>query len=124
RRGRGLAGLDLDLDDGRDLLLGHDGFAPSSLLRYSLATWLKSISTSVSRPKMFTSTLSFSWSALISAIWPEKSANGPSFTRTDSPTSYSRRGFERLVGSSPSILTWRNDSTSRRGSGEGFAPWP
>ena len=73
---------------------------------------------------MFTSTLSFSWSALISAIWPEKSANGPSFTRTDSPTSYSRRGFERLVGSSPSILTWRNDSTSRRGSGDGFAPWP
>jgi hypothetical protein len=30
-----------------------------SLLRYSLLTWLKSISTSVSRPKMFTSTLSF-----------------------------------------------------------------
>ena len=34
----------------------------------SLATWLKSISTSVSRPKMLTSTLSFMWSALISAI--------------------------------------------------------
>ena len=34
----------------------------------SLATWLNSSSTGVSRPKMLTSTLSLSWSSLISAI--------------------------------------------------------
>ena len=65
---------------------------------------------------MLTSTLSFSWSSLISTISPEKSANGPSLTRTVSPCSYSRRGLPRLgAASSPSSLTCRKFSTSRRG---------
>ena len=43
---------------------------------YSLATWAKSSSTGVSRPKMLTRTFSLSWSSLISEIVPLKSANG------------------------------------------------
>jgi hypothetical protein len=44
---------------------------------------------------MLTSTLSLSWSSLSSMTSPEKSANGPSLTRTVSPISYSRRGLAR-----------------------------
>src|ERR1700722_5060653 len=90
---------------------------------YSLATWLNSSSTGVSRPKMLTRTLSLSWSSLISAICPEKSANGPSLTRTVSPTSCSSRGRLRLAGASPpSTLTCRMPSTSRRARGVGLLP--
>ena len=39
----------------------------------------------VSRPKMLTRTLTLSWSSLMSTISPEKSAKGPSLTRTVSP---------------------------------------
>ena len=74
---------------------------------------------------MLTSTFNLSWSSLISAIWPEKSAKGPSLTRTVSSTSYSRRGRLRLVAdSTPSTLTWRMLSTSRRESGVGLVPGP
>src|SRR5918994_150638 len=158
RRGRGLAGGDLDLDDGQDLLLGHGNpLEPSVVgvgalagrqtqltslprnLRFalvergpcrvdagqSLATLLNSSSTGVSRPKMLTSTLSLSWSSLISMTSPEKSANGPSLTRTVSPTSYSRRGLGRCAPrSSGPPPEMRNAPTSRRGSGDGLAPRP
>ena len=59
---------------------------------YSLATWPSSSSTGVSRPKMFTSTVSFERATSMSEIAPLKSANGPVVTRTCSPTSYSSRG--------------------------------
>ena len=52
---------------------------------YSLATSPNSSSTGVSRPKMFTSTLSFERSTSISLMTPLKSANGPVTTRTCSP---------------------------------------
>ena len=66
-----------------------------------------------------------SWSSLISMMSPEKSAKGPSLTRTVSPISYSWRGLARAATSSEvSVETVRKDSTSRRGSGEGLAPWP
>src|SRR5438132_1613070 len=113
-RWRGVAGGNLDLHDGRDALFGHQSFA----------TWLKSSSTGVSRPKMLTRTLSFIWSSLISAICPEKSANGPSRTRTVSPGSYSRRGRVFFGPSMPSGLTCRMLSTSLRESGVGLAPEP
>ena len=90
----------------------------------SLATLLNSSSTGVSRPKMLTSTLSLSWSSLSSMTSPEKSANGPSLTRTVSPISYSRRGLARVAICSSLPLGMRNASTSRRGSGDGLAPWP
>ena len=66
-----------------------------------------------------------SWSSLISMTSPEKSAKGPSLTRTVSLISNSRRGLARAATSSgASVDTERNDSTSLRGSGEGLAPWP
>ena len=75
---------------------------------------------------MLTSTLTLSWSSLISTISPEKSANGPSLTRTVSPSSYSRRGLAALGGG---VLALGLDlrGRSRRpcaGSGDGLAPWP
>src|SRR5688572_19367532 len=60
---------------------------------------------------MFTSTLSLSWSSLISMISPEKSANGPSLTRTVSPISYSRRGLR----SEDLLLGHEADSLRTRG---------
>ena len=50
----------------------------------------------VSRPKMLTRTLSLSWSSLISTISPEKSANGPSLTRTVSPMLVLEAGLAAL----------------------------
>src|ERR1039458_9991328 len=74
---------------------------------------------------MSTSTLTFSWSSLISAMWPGKSANGPSLIRTVSLSSNSWVGRERLVGdSTPSAFTWRIDSTSLRLSGVGLDAEP
>src|SRR5690606_13222420 len=90
----------------------------------SLATCENSSSTGVSRPKMLTSTLSRSWSSLISMTSPEKSANGPSLTRTVSPSSYSSRGLARAAACSSPAFGMRKASTSRRGSGDGLAPWP
>ena len=63
------------------------GLSPTAWL-----TWPNSSSTGVSRPKMFTRTLSFERSTSISLIAPLKSANGPATTLTCSPSSYSRRG--------------------------------
>ena len=58
-------------------------------------------------------------------ISPEKSAKGPSLTRTVSPISHWERGLARWATSSGvSVDTDRKLSTSRRGSGEGLAPWP
>src|SRR5690606_22414819 len=151
RGGRRLTGLDLDLDEGGDLLLGHGSLpargtghsaAPPRAATtrptrpaagtggtgsaQSLATWENSSSTGVSRPKMFTRTFIFMWSSLISTISPEKSANGPSFTRTDSCSSYSRRGRARLVGVSSAAAsgTAMKPSTSLRDSGVGLLPAP
>src|SRR5262249_45162185 len=85
-RGRRAPCGDLDLDDGSNLLLRHDGSTlyrftcaaararrqRTSLARtpgrYNLATWLNSSSTGVGRPKMSTSTFTLSWSSLISMI--------------------------------------------------------
>ena len=65
-----------------------------------------------------------SWSSLISMISPEKSANGPSFTRTVSPMSYSNIGFDFLVASwVRSASTPRKFSTSLRRIGDGLPPW-
>jgi hypothetical protein len=55
----------------------------------------------------------------------EKSANGPSLTRTVSPISYSRPGLALACGaSSSSAFTVRKFSTSLRGSGVGLLPGP
>src|SRR6478609_5563507 len=112
RGGRGLTGLDLQLDEAGDLLLGGHGCLPSSLwadavgddpvagrcgmphrtwwdLAQILATWAKDSSTGVSRPKIETSTLSFWVSLLISEIVAGRVSKGPSMTVTDSPTSKS-----------------------------------
>src|SRR3954468_1707864 len=112
RRGRGRTGLDLQLDEAGDLLLGGHGCLPSALWAYAmgddpvacpravsrtrsyglaqiLATWAKESSTGVSRPKIETSTLSFCVSVLISEIVAGRVSNGPSMTVTDSPTSKS-----------------------------------
>src|SRR6476660_1686509 len=112
RGGRGLTGLDLQLDEAGDLLLGGHGCLPSSLwtdalgddpvacrcgmphrtwwdLAQILATWAKESSTGVSRPKIETSTLSFWVSVLISEIVAGRVSKGPSMTVTDSPTSKS-----------------------------------
>src|SRR5690606_6257723 len=110
RGGRRRTGLDLELDEAGDLLLGrHDssltffswadavGDDPVAVLRSRahgrcraarqiLATWLNDSSTGVSRPKMETRTLSFWFSTLISGIAGGSVANGPSVTVTDSPT--------------------------------------
>ena len=80
-----------------------------------------SSSTGVSRPKMLTSTLSLSWSSLISTIWPEKSANGPSLTRTVSPISYSRRGRPAL-GPAP-LVAFGLDLQERLDLACGAAAW-
>src|ERR1019366_895767 len=126
-RGRSRPSGQLDLYDGGDAATCHEGsssfFLPPGA--QSLATWLNSSSTGVSRPNMLTSTLSFNWSSLISAIWPEKSANGPSLTLTVSPTCCWRRGLERgLWPSIPSGRPWRIASTSARGKGVGLVPGP
>ena len=92
RRGRGRTRLDLDLHDRGNASLCHVSSLSFPASAYSLATSPNSSSTGVSRPKMFTSTLSFERSTSISLISPLKSANGPVTTRTCSPTSYSRRG--------------------------------
>ena len=69
RRGRRRAGLDLDLHDRCDASSSPCSSLASSRLRaYSLATSPNSSSTGVSRPKMFTSTLSFERSTSISLI--------------------------------------------------------
>src|SRR5437588_1988016 len=86
RRRRGLARLDLQADDGLDLLLAHGTPAVAYLRR---STWRRSSSTGVSRPHMFTSTLSLPLAASISTTLPWKSVKGPSTTRTFSPTWYS-----------------------------------
>src|SRR5450759_2049629 len=52
---------------------------------------------------MFTSTLSLPFSTLISVTLPWKSGNGPSMTRTFSPTSYSTL---TLVGASALTCFW------------------
>src|SRR5438477_4929441 len=125
RRGRRRTGLDLDLHNGRDATFCHDSSSGGSC--YSLATSPNSSSTGVSRPKMFTSTLSFERSTSISLITPLKSANGPFETRTCSPTSYSSRGrtFFSVPGAPTSVSPVpRMSSTSRRESGVGFAPLP
>ena len=85
-----------------------------------LATLLNSSSTGVSRPKMLTSTLSLSWSSLISMTSPEKSANGPSRTRTVSPISYSRRGLARGRPAPRSPLGMRK---ARRPGGAAGTAW-
>ena len=60
------------------------------------------LSTGVSRPNMLTSTLSLPFSGLISSTLPWKSVNGPSTTRTDSPTWNSTR----ILGASCFICFW------------------
>src|SRR5665647_2280390 len=91
-------GVDLELDQGGDLLLGrHVGSlpltaygcgsqaAPAMTSAQILATWLNDSSTGVSRPKIETSTFSFCPSALISEIVAGSVSNGPSVTVTDGP---------------------------------------
>src|SRR3954447_20760417 len=83
RRGRGgLACGQLDLDQGRDAAAasawsGWHGWLLLLDIGYSFWTWSKASSTGVSRPKIDTRTLSFCWSALISAMLPGSWANGP-----------------------------------------------
>ena len=73
---------------------------------------------------MLTSTLTLSWSSLISMISPEKSAKGPSLTRTVSPMSYSNMGFDFFDASwLRSASTPRKFSTSVRRIGDGLPPW-
>src|SRR5262249_48964260 len=86
---------------------------------FYFATWPSSSSTGVSRPKMFTNTVSFERATSMSLIEPWKSANGPVTTRTCSPTSYARRG--RTFFSWPGSITPtpRMDSTSFLDSGVG-----
>src|SRR5690349_3447170 len=125
RGGRRLPRGDLDLDHCGQPLLRHFP-ALRSRPDYSFETWPNSSSTGVSRPKMFTSTLSFERSTSISLIAPLKSANGPATTRTCSPVSNSSRGRAFFCATSaPSTFpTPRMSSTSRRDSGVGLAPLP
>src|SRR4030042_3065032 len=58
-------------------------FYPS---HYNFATWRKSNSTGVSRPKIETKTLILPFVSSISEIEPKNSANGPSTILTASPT--------------------------------------
>src|SRR5690606_4710122 len=89
---------------------------PAEAQPLDFSTCMKSRSTGVARPKIETSTLIRPFSALTSSTEPLKFANGPSMTRTVSPTSKRTLG---VLFSAPS-LTWevrRATSESRMGSG-------
>ena len=60
---------------------------------YAFSTWAKSSSTDVARPNIDSETLTFCLSAFTSSTLAEKFANGPSTTRTESPTSNTMRAF-------------------------------
>src|SRR5450756_1405302 len=136
RRGCG-AGVDLELDQGGDLLLGrHVGSlpvtaygcgsqaAPAMTSAQILATWLNDSSTGVSRPKIETSTFSFCPSALISEIVAGSVSNGPSVTVTDSPTVKSTAigaAAEALAGAAAGAMLGASmEKTSSRVSGTGW----
>ena len=75
---------------------------------------------------MLTRTLSFSWSSLISAIWPgevgERAFLDPH--RLADLVLEPRAGSSWTGSAPPSALTWRMLSTSRRDSGVGLVPGP
>src|ERR1700686_3760346 len=108
RRRSRLAGLQLELEDRSDLFLAHLSVFSSFFLcdrecaQWTFSTWSRSSSTGVSRPNMLTSTLSLPFSGLISSTLPWKQVNGPSTTRTDSPTWNSTR----ILGASCFICFW------------------
>src|SRR3954452_17067659 len=135
RRRRGCTGVDLQLDDRCELLLGgHEsfcflGFRACWRLRDSVrerqifCTWLNDSSTGVSRPKIETSTFSFCESAWISLIDAGRVTNGPSMTVTDSPISKSAA----LVSTTFSFFSCsgaRNFMTSSSESGDGRCVCP
>src|SRR5512142_1523131 len=97
-----LSGGELQLDLPCDLL--RHGFLPGPELKtlrglaglaalprlvrcYVFSTCMKSSSTGVARPKMDTSTRSLPFSGFTSSTVPLKFENGPSMTRTESPSS-------------------------------------
>src|SRR3970282_1506342 len=109
RRGGGLARGDLQFDDGDDLL-GHG---------YTFSTSPKFSSTGVARPKIDTSTRTFSFSSITSSTTPVKSANGPVVMRTVDPFWNVMRYFG--VSSRSCLSSWRTSASSR---GTGRAPEP
>src|SRR3546814_8960418 len=62
---------------------------------HCFSTWLYSSSTGVARPKIDTATLRRARSSSTSSTTPENDVNGPSATRTCSPTSKVTEGFGR-----------------------------
>src|SRR5438046_65932 len=87
-RGIGSARRDLQLEIAGDLL-GH----------YSFSTCPNSSSTGVARPKIETATFTRERASSTSSTTPLKEANGPSDTRTCSPTSKVTDGFGRSMPS-------------------------
>src|SRR5216684_2999798 len=82
---------DLQLEIAGDLLGHRILLLPRSL--YSFSTCPNSSSTGVARPKIETATLTRERASSTSSTTPLKEANGPSDTRTCSPTSKVTEGF-------------------------------
>jgi hypothetical protein len=87
--------------------------------RYAFSTCAKSSSTGVARPKIETSTRTFCFSAFTSSTMPAKFENGPSMTRTFSPSSNEMRGLGALA---PSVICALICAMSFSGTGVGLVP--
>src|SRR2546422_1573349 len=111
RRRRGLAGRDLDLHDGLDLLR-HRYLTSFSICR-------KSSSTRVSRPKIDTRTFTLLRSGFTSSTTPWRSVKGPSVTRTASPLVNAT-----LYSGASSLICRRMPRTSPSVRGVGLFPLP
>src|SRR5262245_57624240 len=118
----------VDLGDGSAKCRERAAAHPHQLLdpqrrrpRHSFSTWPNSSSTGVARPKIDTATLSRERLSSTSSTVPLNEANGPSDTRTCSPTSKDTAGFGRSMPSA-TWLRMRCASASEIGIGLLSAP--